>query len=148
MNICETVEPTTNSPSINVVATHHNQNEKLVNDEKSYTVTEYKACQMRLEYMEKKVSSLSHSIESFLTATANDCNDASIQDAAVCCKFLQDVSTCINDDVSCESMLAKLNSHVLKLNSRACFPTSPIHEHTTRLRYQSSVLFFRGYHCQ
>ena len=95
-------------------------------------VNEYKACRLRLEHMDQKLSSMLHSIQSFFwtaaAAAARDCD----AENAVCWEFLQDLITCIQNDESCEYTVAKLESHVLKLKGQhvTCSPTA-VHRETT-----------------
>jgi hypothetical protein len=125
---------TTNSSIVSVASmpTHNHQND-LVNDKDDTLVNEYKACRLRLEHMDQKLSSMLHSIQSFFwtaaaAAAARDCD----AENAVCWEFLQDLITCIQNDESCEYTVAKLESHVLKLKGQhvTCSPTA-VHRETT-----------------
>ena len=73
-------------------------------------------------------------------AAARDCD----AENAVCWEFLQDLTTCIQNDESCEYMVAKLESHVLKLKGQqvtACSPTA-VHRRTTTARHDVNQVSF------
>jgi hypothetical protein len=135
---------TTNSSIVSVASmpTHNHQND-LVNDKHDTLVNEYKACRLRLEHMDQKVSSMLHSIQSFCwtaaaAAAARDCD----AENAVCWEFLQDLTTCIQNDESCEYMVAKLESHVLKLKEHQVTSCSPTVHETTTARHDVNQVSF------